>query len=224
MEDNPGIPEKTPSYSITPRALLSKIFIIDKVIVEKRRDTSATHLRYDGFGGEGIMPYCRKCGATLSDRAAYCQQCGASVEAIARLALATWGERLIAWVIDLILLGIFLTPIKIVLRLAWPGFLWAPSALQWIPFVHLGLDNIVYFLYWTFMEGINGQSIGKMAMKIRVTTLNGEPTDLVHAAIQSLGKAFLLPLDCIIGLILYPTERQRLFNYISETLVTKTSR
>jgi uncharacterized RDD family membrane protein YckC len=73
------------------------------------------------------------------------------------------------------------------------------------------------------MEGINGQSVGKMAMKIRVTALNGEPTDLVHAAIQSLGKAFLLPLDCIIGLILYPTKRQRLFNYISETLVVKTS-
>jgi uncharacterized RDD family membrane protein YckC len=169
------------------------------------------------------MPYCRKCGATLSERAVYCQQCGAPVEAVTRLALATWGERLIAWVIDLILLGIFLTPIKVVLRLAWPGFLWAPSALQWIPFVHLGLDNIIYFLYWALMEGINGQSVGKMAMKIRVTALNGEPTDLVHAAIQSLGKAFLLPLDCIIGLILYPTKRQRLFNYISETLVVKTS-
>jgi uncharacterized RDD family membrane protein YckC len=121
-------------------------------------------------------------------------------------------------------LRVFLTPIKFVLRLAWPGFLWAPSALQWVPFVHLGLDNVVYFLYWTVMEGINGQSVGKMAMKIRVTTLNGEPTDFVHAAIQSLGKAFLLPLDCIIGLILYPGKRQRLFNYISETLVVKKSR
>jgi len=170
------------------------------------------------------MPYCRTCGANVPERAAYCQQCGAPIQVVARVVLATWGERLIAWVIDLILLGIFLAPIKVVLRLAWPGFLWAPSALQWIPFVHMGLDNVVYFLYWTVMEGINGQSVGKMAMKIRVTTLNGQPTDLAHVAIQSLGKAFLLPLDCIIGLILYPTKRQRLFNYISETLIIKKSR
>jgi hypothetical protein len=63
-----------------------------------------------------------------------------------------------------------------------------------------------------------------MAMKIRVTTLNGQPTDLAHIAIQSLGKAFVLPLDDIIGLIFYPKKRQRRFNYISETLIVKKSR
>jgi hypothetical protein len=63
-----------------------------------------------------------------------------------------------------------------------------------------------------------------MAMKIRVITLNGQPTNLAHIAIQSLGKAFVLPLDSIIGLILYPTKRQRRFNYISETLIVKKSR
>jgi uncharacterized RDD family membrane protein YckC len=98
-----------------------------------------------------------------------------------------------------------------------------PPALQWIPFIHMGLDNVVYCLYWTVMEGIKGQSVGKMALRIRVTTRNGAPVDLAHAAIQSGDKAFLLPLDCIVGVLLYPTERQRLFNYISETLVVKTS-
>jgi uncharacterized RDD family membrane protein YckC len=67
-------------------------------------------------------------------------------------------------------------------------------------------------------------NVGKMAMKIRVITLNGQPTDLAYIAIQSLGKAFVLPLDGIIGLILYPTKRQRRFNYISETLIVKKSR
>ena len=126
--------------------------------------------------------------------------------------------------IDLILLEIFLVPFKVVLRLTWPSFLWALSTLQWIPFVHMGRDNVVYFLYWTILEGLNGGSVGKMAMKIRVTTLNGQPTDLAHIAIQSLGNAFVLPLGGIIGLILYPTKRQRRFNYISETLIVKKSR
>ena len=88
----------------------------------------------------------------------------------------------------------------------------------------MGRDNVVYFLYWTILKGLNGQSFGKMAMKIRVTTLNGQPTDLVHIAIQSLGKAFVLPLDGIVGLILYPTKRQRFFSYIFETLIVKKSR
>jgi uncharacterized RDD family membrane protein YckC len=87
----------------------------------------------------------------------------------------------------------------------------------------MGVDNVVYCLYWTVMEGIKGQSVGKMALRTRVTTRNGVPVDLARAAIQSVGKAFLLPLDCIVGVLLYPTERQRLFNDISETLVVKTS-
>jgi uncharacterized RDD family membrane protein YckC len=71
------------------------------------------------------------------------------------------------------------------------------------------------------MEGLYGQSLGKMIMKLKVTRLDGKPTNLTQAAIQSVGKAFLLPLDCILGWILYPTKRQRLFNYLSETIVTR---
>jgi len=61
-------------------------------------------------------------------------------------------------------------------------------------------------------------------MKTKVMQLNGKPTDVVHAAIQSIGKAFLLPIDCIIGWLLYPNKNQRLFNYISETIIVRTSR
>jgi uncharacterized RDD family membrane protein YckC len=71
------------------------------------------------------------------------------------------------------------------------------------------------------MDGINGQSIGKSVMRIKVTQLNDKPVDLAHAAIESLGKAFLLPLDCFIGWFLYPRKKQRLFNYISETIIVK---
>ena len=71
------------------------------------------------------------------------------------------------------------------------------------------------------MEGNYGQSLGKMVMKIEVAHEDGGSIDYGRAAIQSVGKAFLLPVDLILGWILYPQREQRLFNKISETVVVK---
>ncbi len=125
----------------------------------------------------------------------------------------------------MIILGIFLTPLKV--------FFWAffgqtsfsllvlPYPLNWLPFVEFGLDNVVYFLYWTAMDGIFGQSIGKMAMHLKVTRLNGQPIDIVTAAVESFGKAFMLVLDCILGWLLYQNQNKRLFNAVSSTTVVR---
>jgi uncharacterized RDD family membrane protein YckC len=96
-----------------------------------------------------------------------------------------------------------------------------PGWLSWIPFVDFGLDNVIYFLYWTFMEGTYGRSVGKMALSLKVTMLSNRPVDVGSAAVESIGKAFLLPLDCLLGWVLYSGRNQRLFNYISGTKVVK---
>jgi uncharacterized RDD family membrane protein YckC len=129
-------------------------------------------------------------------------------------------ERFIAWLIDIIILWVSLS------WFSWPGFSLIPKAWETIvprgiPIVDLGFKNVIYFLYWTLLEWKYGQSVGKMAMRIKVTHLNGGPICSGRAAIQSIGKAFLLPLDCIIGWIMYPAKEQRLFNYISETVAVK---
>lgn len=167
---------------------------------------------------EAVTLYCRKCGEKLPEGVAYCPNCGEPLKGV-KLRLASWGERFIAWLIDMIILGILLGP-----WITLPGIVWGPQFLRWVPFVDFGTRNVIHFVYWTFMEGIYGQSVGKMVMKIKVTQLNGRPTDIVHALIESLGKAFLLPIDCIIGWIVYPKRNQRLFNYISETVVVKAAR
>lgn len=167
------------------------------------------------------MPNCRKCGSELPEGAAYCPRCGTPVEIEAKPKLAQWGERFVAWLIDIVILGAFLAVTRWSLGPAWLGFAWAPDFLGWIPFVDFGLSNVIHFLYWMFMEGFYGQSFGKMVLRLELTRLNGEPANMVQAAIESVGKAFLLPIDCIVGWILYTRRRQRLFNYISGTIVVK---
>jgi uncharacterized RDD family membrane protein YckC len=60
-----------------------------------------------------------------------------------------------------------------------------------------------------------------MVMRIKVTRLDGSPVGMGNAALESIGKAFVLPLDLLLGWILYPRRRQRIFNYISNTIVIK---
>lgn len=160
--------------------------------------------------------YCKNCGVKLADGAVFCTNCGSSIKGPIKpsLEIADWGKRFIAWLIDVIILGFFLGWVSL------PGYVLLPG-LRWIPFVDLGTKNLIHFLYWMLLEGIYGQSLGKMIMKIKVTNLDSKPVDLPHAAIESIGKAFLLPIDCIIGWILYKDKNQRLFNYISETIVVK---
>lgn len=125
--------------------------------------------------------------------------------------LASWGERFVAFIIDSILVSV------IIGILPWPRA-WTPIDL---PFFDFGITNIFLFLYWSYLEGTTGQSFGKRIMKIRVVDLKGRSININQSIYQSLGKAFLTPIDIIIGLILYPGRRQRLFNNLSDTIVIK---
>lgn len=86
----------------------------------------------------------------------------------------------------------------------------------------LGLNSGALFFYWTILEGYSGKSIGKMALNLRVTGRSGEKIGFGAAALSSFGKAFLLPLDALIGWIAMPGTNLRLFNRLSNTIVIKT--
>jgi uncharacterized RDD family membrane protein YckC len=185
------------------------------------------------------MPYCQKCGNALPEGAKYCPVCGTAVAmeeapaaptmptapatpsappVAAGLELAYWGERFVAWLIDFAIVGVVVAILglfRLLAGLAVPGW---PN---WLLFFNLNLGSVLYFLYWMFMDGAYGQSFGKMVMRIKITRLDGSQIGMGNAALESVGKAFLLPLDCILGWILYPRRRQRLFNHISETIVIK---
>jgi len=75
--------------------------------------------------------------------------------------------------------------------------------------------------YWTYFESTSGQSIGKKLLHLKTTDLDGKTIDARTAVIESFGKAFLLPLDVIIGWIFTNNNRQRIFNGASNTIVIK---
>jgi uncharacterized RDD family membrane protein YckC len=166
------------------------------------------------------MPYCKNCGEKVRSGTGYCPKCGSRVQTLIELGLATWGERAIAYIIDIMLLGFVLNWFTL------PGFrlipyVWGGDMLNWIPFVDLGFRNLIYFVYWLFMEQAYGQSLGKMALKLEVADIDGGRLTMNQTAIQALGKAFLLPLDLILGWFMYPSLQQRLFNNLSRTVVLK---
>jgi len=123
---------------------------------------------------------------------------------------ASWRARFWAWLIDILLMSILGYLIAIVLN---------------IPFLGLGgitLQAGLMFIYWTTLEGYRGQSLGKMVLSLAVIGPVGERIGIRDAGVESFGKAFLLPLDCLAGWLLMRGSGQRLFNRLSNTVVAYT--
>ena len=120
---------------------------------------------------------------------------------------AEWDRRFWAWLVDVIvvsaIMGLFTLPVPSNSKLFFGSLTF--------PFVML--------IYWAFLEHYRQQSLGKMALDLRVTNLKGKKPTLVQSFVQSFGKAFLLPLDCLIGWLAMPGEKVRLFNKVSDTIV-----
>ena len=123
------------------------------------------------------------------------------------IALSSWADRLWAWLIDVLLMGILWYKILIVLGInafGLTGYL---------------LLSALLFIYWALLEGYRGQSLGKMLLNIVVTGPLGEGITFRDAAVESFGKSFLLPFDCLVCWFAFRKSRQRLFNKISNTIV-----
>jgi uncharacterized RDD family membrane protein YckC len=135
------------------------------------------------------------------------------------LHLAKWSARFWSWLVDVILVILFLNIVRGVFEPFWRlPLLW--DYRHW-EFFAIGFETVFFFLYWTVMEGFRGQSIGKMVMNLKVVNRDGTKIHYGTAAIESIGKAFLLPFDCIIGWLAMPNTKLRVFNRISNTIVIK---
>ena len=125
------------------------------------------------------------------------------------IVLSSWENRLWAWLIDVLFMSLLWRIVLTFLRIdafSLSGALLLASGL---------------FIYWTALEGYRGQSLGKMLLNISVTGPLGESIMFRDAAVESFGKAFLLPFDCLACWFAFRESRQRLFNRISNTIVIK---
>lgn len=130
--------------------------------------------------------------------------------------IASWDDRFLAWLVDVLLVGAVLSGLG---EVAGVFSLVTGSLSVTTPFA--GLNGLALFAYWTVLEGRQGQSAGKMVMDVAVRDERGDLIDYGTAAIESFGKAFLLPLDCLIGWLAYEEEGLRLFNRLSSTIVVE---
>lgn len=85
----------------------------------------------------------------------------------------------------------------------------------WIPFTHLDPMLITLFFHLLFfftfvafmsMETYNGQTIGKFVTKIKVIKEDGRKIDMTEGIFRNIAKVYFLPLDFILGVLLYKNE------------------
>ncbi|MFH0837411.1 MAG: RDD family protein [Candidatus Aenigmatarchaeota archaeon] len=127
-----------------------------------------------------------------------------------KLQKALYWERLFAWLIDILIITIISCLIT--------GN-WAFSSM--ISSSHYIALGIIAFLYWTILESMFAQSVGKKIMALKILTKKGELITMQQSAIQSFGKSFLLPIDVIAGLLYQHKERTRAFCILADTIVVK---
>ncbi|MBI4895068.1 MAG: RDD family protein [Candidatus Aenigmarchaeota archaeon] len=129
---------------------------------------------------------------------------------MAKIELARYWERFFSWIIDFILVMII------------SGFILGDwRLLELIKPSKYIIVSLIFFIYWTIFEGFDGMSLGKRIMRIKVVGKREEKINIKQSAIESFGKAFILPIDIIIGLIARPEERTRAFSILAETKVVR---
>ena len=170
------------------------------------------------------MVYCTNCGKEISENSEFCPNCKASVripdslngtaaeKILSESALQQhWVKRLIAIVIDSIIVGIATAILGLVTD--------ASGVFNWmsLPFV-MGL---IYVLYFTATESIYGYTIGKRLVNLKVAKSNGEKPSLGSAFVRNVSKIHFLVLffDTLAGFFISKDSHQRYIDQIANTTV-----
>ncbi len=141
-----------------------------------------------------------------------------------QIKIARWSDRFFAWLIDYVIVfaGAFAIFFVVFYASNFENIIYDDfqyeSTFDWAPI------SLVFLGYWIILEYKTGQSIGKMALQLKITNLRGEKANLKEIVISSFGKSFLLPIDIILGWIFTNKKRQRIFNKIGNTIIIKLER
>jgi uncharacterized RDD family membrane protein YckC len=135
------------------------------------------------------------------------------------LLIAKWSDRFVAWLIDFIIISSISAAIVAsvfgITNFEWNENTMFSESTSFMP------ASLLFFSYWIISEYKGGQSIGKKILHLKVVNIDGKSPTLLGVIISSFGKAFLLPIDLILGVIFTNQKRQRIFNKIGDTIVIK---
>ncbi|HOT07994.1 MAG TPA: RDD family protein [Methanotrichaceae archaeon] len=124
--------------------------------------------------------------------------------------------RLLALIIDNIIVGLI---ISLVGSFSGSGMMHPGQGPWWIGILYF----LIYFGYFTLMEGSRGQTVGKMIAKIKVVREDGRPIDMNQALLRNILRIIDGLLAYLIGAILIwrSDKKQRLGDSIAKTVVVK---
>ena len=187
------------------------------------------------------LPFCVSCGKEVPPAAIYCPFCGTAVPAthpsladprdIADVGnLAGLGQRIAAFIIDSIILGLTVAAIAAASIFARFEIL-SLSSLSRMDFMTWRMTHpslwiisaVIPFAYYFAMETSSGQTLGKRIVGIRVLKTNGERCDLATAAIRNTLRFIDNLFFGLIGVLLIATsaKKQRLGDVLARTVVVK---
>ncbi|MFX0114713.1 MAG: RDD family protein [Candidatus Hodarchaeota archaeon] len=178
---------------------------------------------------------CPSCNAPYVPGDEFCTSCGQRIPPVTavpkpadQLQVADGGARFWAFIIDLIVIGIISGSLSGLFWFATDSDIYFGGfETAFFPYYAVG------FIYYVLTELIWGQTLGKMALgTIVVSQDTGKPPtgeEFVSVVINNFGKAFLFPLDVILGWILagrWKEEsgidlKQRFFQRLARQVVVK---
>ncbi|MGA7579367.1 MAG: RDD family protein [Desulfobaccales bacterium] len=187
--------------------------------------------------------FCPACGQEAPESANFCQHCGQTLNwaatgtQIQRTAArrpvpfeyAGFWLRLVAFVIDTIVVAMVIlgavTVLKVVLGVpvGLSAGRYGVQALERGRGLIFLIIMVVPWLYWALMESSSQQAtLGKMALGLKVTDLEGEPISFGKATGRYFGK-FVSELILYIGFMMagWTAKKQALHDIMAGTLVVK---
>src|SRR5213596_2310024 len=122
-----------------------------------------------------------------------------------------WIRRFFAGLIDGIIVAVVY--LLFALPLAFLGLAWYVA-----PFLY----GVVWVVYSMLLEALFSATIGKRLLKLRVVAIDGN-LDIMHCVIRNISKIYwlLFLLDVIVGGVTQGDPRQRLFDRLARTTVTR---
>lgn len=131
-----------------------------------------------------------------------------------------WLRRLIAFVIDSVILWIIITIILFIFPLP----VWALGGIPLFGNVASLIQGVLFFLYAAFLESTSGTTIGKQIMYLKATTTDGKLPTLNRTMIRDISKinGLLWLIDVVIGMATAGEPHQKYSDRFAGTTVVST--